>query len=145
MNVAAGLVVTVTLGVIVKYAVRAVGSTLPMDSPSSEVEEYWEKLRTMQIGGNWTGTIERLIFFASLLVEGGWPILSSWLAFKLAYYWQGANFTAFPLQPPTKIEAAYLVAKRQLGANHVATQLVGTGLNILIAFVGVAVSKAVPC
>ena len=112
-----------------------------MEAPSTEVEPYWDKLRKMQTGGSAIGHVERLLFFAALWVPSGWPILSSWLVFKLAYYWQSANFTAFPIEPPNEKQAAWLVAKRQLGVNHVATALVGTGLNLLFAFVGVAIAK----
>jgi hypothetical protein len=97
----------------------------------------------MQTGGGLIGHIERLLFFAALWISNnGWPILTSWLVFKLAYYWQGANFTAFPMEPPkSDEEASWLVARRQLGANHVATQLVGTGANILIALAAVATAR----
>ena len=136
-----GLAATVVLGLSTGYFVRRVGSSLPMEAPSVDLEPYWEKLRKMQTGGNAIGHIERLLFFAGLWIPSGWPILTSWLVFKLAYYWQGANFTAFPVEPPKKEQAAWLVAKRQLGANHVATALVGTGLNLLFAFAGVVVAK----
>lgn len=106
-----------------------------------DLDPYWEKLRKMKTAGSAIGHVERPIFFAALWITNGWPILSSWLVFKLAYYWQSANFTAFPLDPPNKEQGAWLVAKRQLGTHHVATALVGTGANIVLALVGVAVGK----
>jgi hypothetical protein len=136
-----GLVVTLILGLGVKCLVGQVGKSLPMDSPNSELEPHWDKLRKMNTGGNFIGHVERPIFFAALWISGGWPILTSWLVFKLAYYWQGANFLTFPPELPKNDGAAWIVAKRQLGANHVATALVGTGANIILALVGVAVGK----
>ena len=84
---------------------------------------------------------ERPIFFAAFWIAGAWPLISTWLVFKLAFYWQSANFTAFPQSAPDPKEAEYLVAKRQLGTHHVATSLVGTAANIVLALVGVAVGK----
>ena len=136
-----GLGVTVILGFGTKGLVERVGNSLPMESPNSDLEPHWDKMRKMKMGGNIIGHVERPIFFAALWITGGWPILTSWLVFKLAYYWQSANFTAFPLEPPNKEQAEWLVAKRQLGANHVATALVGTGANVILALVGVAVGK----
>jgi len=88
------------------------------------------------------GWVEPPIFFAALWMTGGWPLLASWLAFKLALYWQGANFTAFPADPPTADQLRYLHAKRQLGTRHIAITLVGTGANIIAAIVGVAIGGA---
>jgi hypothetical protein len=136
-----GLAVTAILGCTTKYFVRRIGNSLPMEAPSIEIELYWDKLRKMQTGGDAIGHVERLLFFAALWIPNGWPILTSWLVFKLAYYWQSANFTAFPVEPPDAKQAAWLVAKRQLGANHVATALVGTGLNLLFACVGMVIAK----
>ena len=136
-----GLGVTVVLGLGTKCLVRMVADSLPLESPNVDLEPYWEKLRKMETGGSPIGHVERPIFFAALWISGGWPILASWLAFKLAYYWQSANFAAFPTEMPTKEQAAWLVAKRQLGCNHVATALVGTGVNIILALVGVVIGR----
>lgn len=81
-----GLAAIVVLGLGVGFIVRAVSRTLPMEAPSDELEPYWDKLRKMQTGGFWIGQVERPIFFSALLIPNGWPILTSWLLFKLAYY-----------------------------------------------------------
>jgi hypothetical protein len=60
---------------------------------------------------------------------------------KTAFYWQGANFPTHPQEVPRPEELAYLAAKRRLGSHHVTTALVGTGANILAAFVGAAIGK----
>ncbi len=137
-----GLAVTVLLGFGVGCLVRRVGDSIgPLPTPSPEVTQQWNQLTSQNTGGKWIGHVERPIFFAALWIAGAWPILSSWLVFKLAFYWQSANFTAFPETSPNEREAAYLVAKRQLGTHHIATALVGTGANILLALVGLAVGK----
>ncbi len=80
------------------------------------------------------------MFFASLWT-GMWPILGSWLVFKLGFYWQSANFSQFPDAPPKEDDVKYLAAKRRYGSHQVATALVGTGANIVMAFIGVAVAR----
>ena len=137
-----GLLVTVVLGFGTKYLVDHVANSLPLESPNSDLEANWDKMRKMKTAGGMIGHIERPIFFAALWIAGGWPILTSWLVFKLAYYWQSANFAAFPAElPDNNGQMAWLVAKRQLGTHHAATALVGTGANVILALVGVAVGK----
>lgn len=135
-----GLAVTMILGFGTKCLVDLAGKSLPLDSPNAELEPFWEKLRKMKIAGSMIGYVERPILFAALWISSGW-LLTSWLAFKLAYYWQGAKFMEFPDETPDKDKAAWLVSKRQLGSHHAATALVGTGANIVVALVGVAVGK----
>jgi hypothetical protein len=135
-----GLGVTIALGFGVSCLVRRVGDSIgPLPPPSTETATQWATLVAQKTGGSWIGHVERPIFFASLWIPGAWPILSSWLVFKLGFYWQSANFTKFPDTSPDAREAEYLAAKRQLGTHHVATALVGTGANIVVALVGVAV------
>lgn len=136
-----GLTVTILLGFGTKCLVQHVAKSLPLESPNSELEPYWEQWRKTKTAGTMIGHVERPIFFAALWITGGWPILTSWLVFKLAYYWQSANFMAFPVEVPTKEQAAWILSKRQLGTHHVATALVGTGANIIWALIGVAVGK----
>jgi hypothetical protein len=68
-------------------------------------------------------------------------LLGAWLVMKTALYWQSANFIDFPKQPPNAEDVAYLAANRRLGSNYVGTLLVGTGANIVLALLGVAVAK----
>ncbi len=100
------------------------------------------ELASQKTGGWWIGLVERPIFFAALWISGGWPILGSWLVFKLGFYWQSSNYGAFPESSPADTaQARYLVAKVQLGTQHVAKALVGTGADIVLALIGVAVGK----
>lgn len=136
-----GLTITVLLGFGVGRFVRHVGDSIPIPPPSGELSVHWEKLKNQSTGGRWIGLVERPIFFAALWISGAWPLLASWLVLKLGFYWQSANFAAFPQSSPDSKEADYLVAKRQLGTHNVATALVGTGANIVLALVGVAVGR----
>ena len=136
-----GLAVTMLLGTGIGCLVRRVQQAIDTPEPPSDaLRPQWDKLLKMQTGGSWIGRLEGPIFFASLWVEGWWPLMSSWLVFKLAVYWQSSNYAAFPSDKLLgKEEADLLVAKRQLGSHHVATLLVGTAANIVTAIVGVAI------
>jgi hypothetical protein len=142
MRVLAGLLVTVLLGFGVGCIVERAGKRLRAAPPSDEPETVaqWEALLKHSTGGSWIGHVERPIFFAACWLQG-WLLITGWLVFKLAFYWQGANFTAFPRTPPDEAQLRWLISKRQLGTHHVATALVGTGANIVVALVGVAVGK----
>ena len=141
-HIVIGSTVTVIFGFGVDRLIRCVGRSMgPLPAPSVEVAQEWEELTRQNTGGFWIGHIERPIFFAALWIPGAWVILSSWLVFKLAFYWQNTNFSAFPEDPPSEKAVRYLIAKRQLGLHQVATALVGTGANIVLALVGVAVGR----
>lgn len=136
-----GLGVTVILGFGNGYLVKCVGNSIEMKSPNDDLVPFWDQLQKMKTAGKEIGLVERLIFFAALWTADGWPVLTSWLVFKLAYYWQGANFASFPDKLPSKEQAAWIVARKQIGTRHVAKVLVGTGANIIVAFIGVAFGK----
>ena len=141
-HVVVGVGVTVLLGFGVGCIVRRVGDSLgPLPPPSVETTEQWAKLTAQKTGGWWISLFERPIFFAASWIPGAWPVIASWLVFKLGFYWQSANFTAFPESPPTVADAEYLVAKRHFGAHYVATALFGTGANLVVALIGVAVGR----
>jgi len=115
----------------------------PLLPPSQETAEQWAEFEKLQAGGWWVGLFERPIFFAAFWIQTAWPLAAGWLVFKLAFYWQGANFMAFPETPPDKAQVAYLLAKRRLGAHYSATVLVGTAANIVLALVGVVVGRSI--
>lgn len=146
LQVIIGVVVTVVLGYGVGPIVRRVGTMIPIPPPNEDQEtvRLWTRLIEQKTGGAWIGFFERPIFFAAIWIPNAWPILSSWLVFKLAFYWQGANFTAFPQTAPDSKDLAWLVARRQLGTHHIATALVGTAANVVAGLAGFAVGKWIP-
>jgi hypothetical protein len=144
LGIIIGLVITIIFGFGVGCFVGYVGKKKePLPSPNDIISHEWDRLTRQEMGGFWVGFIERLIFFAALWISGAWPILSSWLVFKLAFYWQSTNFSTFPEKSPNPKEAKYLVAKRELGTHQVATALIGTGANIVLAMFGVAIGKCI--
>jgi hypothetical protein len=138
-----GLGVTVLLGsILVRHLVKKVGDSIKVPAPSTDqtMVDAWGTLMGQATGGALIGFLERLIFFAAAWVQG-WLLITGWLVFKLAFYWQGANFTAFPEKLPDEFQMRWLVSKRTLGTHYVATALVGTAANIVVALIGVAVGK----
>lgn len=142
--VAFGLFWTMVLGLgvgpFVRMATTSVGELSP---PSARVAEEWKALTERNKGGFWIGWIERPIFFAAFWMPGSWLILSSWLIFKLAVYWQSSNFAQLPNDPPEVTGVRYLTAKWKLGTHQTTTLLVGTGANIILALFGVAVGRLI--
>lgn len=143
LQILLGLAFTIIIGgLVVGPMVRAVGRRIPIPPPNDDpvMLEQWKRLHGLYTGGAWIGAIERPIFFAACWLQA-WLLLSAWLVFKLAFYWQSANYAAYPQEMPTGDSLRWLVAKRQMGTNHVATALVGTGANIVLALAGVAIGK----
>jgi hypothetical protein len=138
-----GLAITVALGFGVGSLVKRVGDSIPLLPPAGDdprLLEAWTQLVGQSTGGGWIGHVERPLFFAACWLQA-WLLITGWLVFKLAFYWQGANFTAFPRTPPDAEHLRWVATKRQLGSHHVATALAGTGANIVLALVGVACGK----
>jgi hypothetical protein len=74
-----------------------------------------------------------------------WSVANS---FKLAYIQTCVllakyKFFHVPRKLLNKEEANYLVAKRKLGNHQVATALIGTGTNIVLAMLGIVVGKCI--
>ena len=141
-KVVIGIAITMALGLVVGPVIRCVVQAIPTPPPNQRptTVALWERLIRQSTGGAWIGFFERLLFFAAFWISDAWPIFTSWLVFKLAFYWQGANFTKFPESAPGDEELEWFVARRQLGTHHVATALVGTAANAVAAFAGVAIA-----
>ncbi len=136
-----GLGVALVLGEGVGCLVRKAGDSIgPLEPPNDELAPLWKRWSEMNTAGQWIGRIERPLFFAAAWLGAGLP-LAAWLAMKTAFYWQGTNFAAFPRNVPGAELLKYVIAKRQLGTHHVATFLVGTGANIIVALAGYAIAK----
>lgn len=148
LSLAFGLMVTLAVGESIvtclhQRAVKEAGEADRERAPVVTQAREWETLWTMKAGGRWIGWVERPMFFAVFWIPGGWPVLASWLTFKLAIYWQGTDYIALPRTPMSDEEAVYWVARRRLGANHIASILVGTGGNIVVALLGVGIGRFV--
>lgn len=142
LRVLFGLAVTMVLGMGVGCLVERVRRSIPTPPPSEapEIVELWQELIGQTAGGHWIGYVEKPLFFAACWLQA-WLLLTGWLVLKLGFYWQSANFAAFPRNLPDEAQLRWVIAKRQLGTHHTATALTGTGANILVALIGVAAGK----
>jgi len=143
-NVIIGITVTVVLGFGVGCIVRHVGDSRTLGEltpPNETVRDQWLTLTKHNTGGWWIGFFERPIFFAAICYPTLILMMPTWFVFKAAFYWQSTNFTEFPPTLDDTKAANYLVAKMLLGNHRCATALVGTAANVVIALIGVAVTK----
>lgn len=137
-----GLGVTIALGAKhVKQLVDTAAAPIELTPPSPRVAKEWANFISRPTAGALVGSIERPIFFFALWVSGGWLVLTTWLAFKLAVYWQNSNFAALPKEPPESQDVKWIDSKWRLGSHQTAKLLVGTGAGILCAMAGVLVGK----
>ncbi|HEX7952504.1 MAG TPA: hypothetical protein VF523_05450, partial [Burkholderiales bacterium] len=137
-HVVLGFALTVFLGAFTGVLVKCAGDFVRTPkAPFPEIRKEWTALVDMNTGGKYIGLVELPIFFAACSLPEAWPLAASWLVMKTAFYWQSANFSAYPERPPNKRMARWLAAKRHMGSHHVATALVGTGANACSALAGV--------
>jgi hypothetical protein len=137
LGFAVGLAITIGAGEFVGRLIEMVERDPPVDLPNQNVQHVWPKLGGRSPGGDWLGRVERLVFFVSFVPQGGWPLAASWLAFKVAAIWQGANqINAMPKWLADHPEPIYYRARMRWASRRVITLLVGTGANIVIAFAG---------
>jgi len=121
--------------------VRTQLSDVPLPTTDAKIAEQWQHFINVKTAGTEIGLVERPLFFAALWVQLYW-LIPAWLVMKTAFYWQGANFAALPQEPPATPEAmAWQAAKRRYGTARVSLALIGTGANIVVAFLGVAAGK----
>src|SRR6185295_4167047 len=98
----AGLVVTLMLGYgagpVRTRAKRSMAEGLP-EGVSELYRSQWAVLTKEDDGGATIGWIERFMFFAAFLTNGGGVIVVAWLAFKVASKWNAwTNLTAVPTE-----------------------------------------------
>jgi hypothetical protein len=127
--------------------------------PTMISEEVWRReILEPTKGGAELGYVESTILFAAFWVTNGWPLLVSWLGFKLASKWN--TWTTLG-EIPKRVREIKLIDDRQettelqaederdLRARVYRTSqshrvfVIGTGANIVIALGGVALGKMV--
>ena len=137
-----GLLVTFILGLFFSpWLSNVVRSHLdPRTSSNAILAAVWPcEVTSLSEAGFRTGLVERVIFFAAVWISGAWWLLTSWLVFKTAIYWQGSDFTKF-WGAPSK-NPKYFIDVYNLRRYHAEAVVVGTGANIVFALVGFVVGK----
>ena len=98
--------------------------------------------------GEFLGALERILYFIAFW-HGAYVLIAAWLGFKVATKWQSwsnllSNIDVPELPDFPHIEAVNrLRARRYLGWRLSQRFLIGTILNILICFLGVAGARAI--
>ena len=137
-------VLVLFLGFLAEPLVKRVRNKTSLLLPSSFNEKQraqWTELTEGNEGGKFIGWIERFMFFVALLSSAE-QLLIAWLAFKVASKWNAwTNVIAVPKEVGELNDLDFLIARRRWASNVLATFLVGTGFNILVAILGVAVTR----
>lgn len=145
VGVSVGLVLALLLGLCVGPLIGKVEQLVEIPEPQAS-EEVWKFVMSRSGTGVVLGAVEQGIFFVALWTDG-WPLLASWLAFKVASKWQSWTHVAqLPAPPPPEnVTAAnqYAILRHKWVARRYITFIVGTGANILLAAFGVAIGRIV--
>lgn len=145
MGVSVGLVIALVLGLLVGPLLGKIEKLIEI--PEAQTSRgVWEVVMERSRSGFILGAIEQAVFFVALWTDG-WPLLASWLAFKVASKWQSWTHVAqLPTPPPVQNVAAtdqYAILRHKWVARRYITFVVGTGTNILLAAFGVAIGRVV--
>jgi hypothetical protein len=137
LGLSAGLVVTVALGFLY-------GPFLEK-SVTIELPNQFEELRDAEknAGGAQLGTLERLVFFASLWLPDAYVFGGGWLVFKLGAKWAAWQHIAkIPERLQRRNDFDYALERFQLSCRLLGRFLNGTLYNMFCAAVGVYIGKA---
>jgi len=146
------IIIVLLLELPIASILDSISHHIEIDPPAGIDPERWTDLIRIpgRHGGRWIGITERLLFFTALWV--GAPILvGAWLAFKVASKWESwTNLTRVPPQlKDAKSDLDYFIARTRWSSRTMQRFLVGTGLNLLSAFIGLGVFyllvKLQPC
>jgi hypothetical protein len=106
-------------------------------------DSVWNEHTRIADGGDWLGSLERTLFFAAFWT-GTESLVAGWLAFKLASKWEvWKNIIRVPPEAPYEKGQEWFAATHTFGSWILQRFWIGTLLNVLLAFVAVAVGQAV--
>src|SRR5713226_7808202 len=145
VGVSFALVIALLLGLFVGPLLGKVEKLIEVPELEAS-KEVWGFLMFRGDSGLILGAIEQAVFVVALWTDG-WPLLASWLAFKVASKWQSWTHVAQIPAPPSANDAAasdrHAMLRHKLVARRYTTFIVGTGANILLAAFGVAIGRIV--
>lgn len=146
IGITVGLVIALLLGKFVGPLLERVENKSKPPDPVVASKDIWDVVLGRAGSGPILGAIEQSIFFIAFWSDG-WPLLASWLAFKVASKWQSWTHVAqLPAPPPPEDTAAvkeYVILRHTWVARRYMTFMIGTGANIVLAAFGVAIGKAI--
>ncbi|MDG9671061.1 hypothetical protein ONV78_25190 [Hahella sp. CR1] len=137
-----GALITILLGRVTAYLVSRVGKEIRHSNQELSVNEDWRRFIGGNEGGYILGCLERILFYC-VLWDDKPIVVGGWLAFKVASKWQvWANVISLPESIDGLSDIDLKVAKRIWGNELMATFLVGTLSNLVIALLGVKAGKS---
>ena len=143
---AASVFILAALGVPMVDAVFRVATfKLKLDAPFPIAPATWRALMAPPgpFAGPVQGILDRLIFFAAILLESP-EAVAAWLAFKVASKWEvWGNLIQVPQRLEGVQDIDYLAARHSWGSFLLTRFIVGTAVNLLLAFTAVAVVRVV--
>jgi hypothetical protein len=144
-----GLAFTLILGyfivdhVLEKIDAEVKRQMVTIPHPPPVPQNIWEEeMLGAKHGGEQLGHLERFIFFAAFVMDGGWVIAASWLAFKVAFKWESwgqLKEIASYLQDKEHLETIRALTYRVQRANR--RFIIGTALNVAIGLVGAGIAS----
>ena len=139
VQLAVAVIIVLLLEFPISTILDSISDHIKIEPPAGIDPDEWEDLIKIpgKHGGRWIGITERLLFFIVLWVSA--PILvGAWLAFKVASKWESwSNLTRVPNELDDVVsDLAYFKARTRWSSRTMQRFLVGTGLNLLAAFVG---------
>ena len=143
-----GLIIALGVGEILGKKVRSIHKNMMeiVNPPKGITKEDWNKSfhidKKLREPIKWLGRLEVILFFISICI-GKPEFIGIWLAFKVASKWEAwQNITKVPQEitrDNNKIDdLEYLGARNRIASVTVQKFLIGTGGNILSAFIGIA-------
>jgi hypothetical protein len=145
---AAGFLFTMLIGALVTPRfIRFLRKQIPVPTISEiqPTQAAWIELTTRgDVSGKWIGHLERILLFFALFLdaEEAATAIGVWLAFKVAAKWEAWNHMGYvPDAPAVGVDPLrFALARRIWAAQGYGTFVMGTGLNFIIAAVGVALA-----
>lgn len=145
-GLASGLVITLVVGEWVGQWLKQLrDSRGQIPVPSASTAERWKHLAENQdrSAGRVLGLLERLLFFAAFSARAP-EIVGGWLAFKVASKWNvWDTIVAVPDTLPGADPLDYLAARLDWASRQLMGFLIGTILNVLIAYVAHLVFRGI--
>jgi hypothetical protein len=136
------IIIVLLLEVPIAAILDSISHRIQINLPAGIDEKLWKKLVRIpgKRGGLWIGVTERLIFFVALWASA--PILvGAWLAFKVASKWEAwTNLSRVPSKlDDAESDLEYFLARTRWSSRTMQRFLVGTGLNLIAAIIGLGV------
>lgn len=141
VQILVGLLVTLSLGLIVKPLLKHAKKSMKLPPPNSTLTDEWARVVSGNEGGRVLGHLERFLFFCAFFANAD-AVVAGWLAFKVASKWNAwTNVVCVPKDIAGVHPIGFLIARRSWASHLLMTFLIGTLANVIAGFLGVMVAR----